>query len=98
MQENVMQAILAEFRSLFHLQFYQDNIPIEDTLQGGKEMCVKTEWQQYFIAQTQDYFIEILTGNSWILFPFSIARNFRTLQQFYIKLIVLTKRYYYLND
>lgn len=59
------QAILAEFRSSFHLQSCQDKIPIEDTLQGGKEMCVKTEWQQYFEAQTQDYFIGILSGNSW---------------------------------
>lgn len=38
---------------------------IENALQGEEEMCVKTEWQQYFKAQTQDYFLEILTGNSW---------------------------------
>lgn len=34
-------------------------MPIEDALQTEKEMCVKTEWQQFLKAQTQDYFIEM---------------------------------------
>lgn len=33
---------------------------IEDALKTEKEMCVKTEWQQFLKTQTQKYFIEIM--------------------------------------
>lgn len=73
------QAILSESESPFHLRSCQDQMPNEDALRSEKEMCVKTEWQQFLKAQTRDYFIKIDFLGEMVSFPFSVISNLGTL-------------------
>lgn len=66
---------------------------IEDALQSENEMCVKTEWQQFLKAQTQDYFLEMEFLEEIIGFiPFLHSKqSWHIATKFSRKVIILTQ-------